>query len=436
MWLQRFPCRSRLLAMRCSQNSPVDPRGQDRIKRRVTEKNILWCVEMSLRVAFFTDSYLPYNSGVVHSIEILRRGITSLGHRVFVFAPRYPNCSGAEGDYFRFAAVPSPTNRDYYLALPFLRQLKEIVRQIRPHVIHTHHPFSMGWMGLRCAKTLDIPLVYTCHTLYEYYSHYLPIPRPLATRIIRKVYVNYGNKCDVIITPSGVTRDYLRQLDVTVPIEVIPTGVSEEDFAALQKGWLRKRYNIKPGEKVLLCVGRLGKEKNIQLVLECFALVSRIVPEVRLVLVGKGPLEKELARLAGELGVGEKVFFTGLLPQRDVIKCYQDADVFVFASVSETQGLVITEAKSAGLPVVAVKANGVSEMVQDGGDGFLTGPLPDQMAKKIILLLQNEELRRKMARNARSNAAKLSAGGFAAAVMQVYLSVLQAGRPAGDRVFR
>lgn len=378
---------------------------------------------MGLRIAVITDCYLPYNSGVVHSIQTLNEEISSLGHEVFLFAPRYPNCA-KEKKVFRFASLPSPTNPDYYLAIPFSRHLRTVLKKIKPHIIHVHHPFPMGWMGAQNARQLGLPLVYTCHTFYEHYSHYLPIPQNVAKLLIRKIYLNFCNRCDIVITPTAAAKNYLKRLGVVTPLKVIPTGINIEKFTIKEPGWLRKRYGIKAREKILLCVGRLGREKNIAFVLECFAAVSRDFPEARLVLVGKGPQERELKEMAKNLGLTEKVTFTGLLPQDEVIKCYHEADIFVFASVSETQGLVIPEAKSAGLPVVAVDANGVSEMVEEGVDGFLTPLSKEAFINKIRLLLQNENLRKKMAENARQNSKRLSSRNYALKLLEIYSSLI------------
>jgi len=384
---------------------------------------------MSLKIVTFTDSYLPYNSGVVHSIEILTEELSSWGHKILLCAPRYPNCI-EDSNIFRITSVPSPTDRDYYLALPFSGRLNAILKTISPDIIHVHHPFGLGWMGKKIARRLGIPVVYTCHTFYEFYNHYVPINASLANLIIRKVYKNFCNQCDAVIAPTAITRDYLKQLGVIKPIYVIPTGIKTEKFMIGEKGWLRKRYGIAPEEKVLLCVGRLGKEKNMSFIIKCFAAVNKEFPKTKLVMVGKGPQERELEFLARDLGVREKVIFTGLLPKEEVIKCYRGSHLFVFASVSETQGLVVSEAKSAGLPVIAVKANGVSEMVNDGIDGFLTEASKETFLEKIRLLLQNDALRQQMARKARQNSKMLSSKNYAYKVLKVY-SALVSGIKAG-----
>lgn len=378
---------------------------------------------MGFRIACFTDSYAPYNSGVVHSIQTLNRELLSMGHEIFVFAPAYPDCRTEEMPVYRFTSIPAPTNRDYFLAFPFSRRIRETLHKIQPDIIHVHHPFGLGWTGVYQAKQLGIPLVYTCHTLYEYYCHYLPLPRYLARPLIRKSCAIFGNLCTEIITPTVSTRDYLLKLGINRPVRVIPSGIAVDEYMQGDPGWLRRRYEIKTEEKVLLSVGRLGPEKNTVFLLQCFAGLAKRFPAARLVLVGKGPREKELVKLAAGMGVGNRVIFTGPLSKKEVIDCYHGADIFVFASISETQGLVIPEAMAAGLPVVAVRANGVAEMVRHGVDGYLTELHAGDFTGRIERLMLSEAERKKMGYNAHLNARLLSARNYAQNVLQIYSSL-------------
>lgn len=375
---------------------------------------------MGFRIACVTDCYTPYKSGVVHSILTLNRELLSMGHEVAVFAPAYPDSPVNEPGVYRFSSIPAPTNRDYYLAIPFSRRLRDTLYRMEPDIIHIHHPFGLGWAGVYHAGRLGIPLVYTCHTLYEYYSHYLPLPRPVALPLIRKTCAALANQCSGIITPTAATRNYLLDMGVQKPIRVIPTGIDERELTGGDPGWLGQRYGIKPGEKVVLSVGRLGPEKNTAFLVRCFAGLARKFPEARLVLVGTGPGEKELRELAADLGVGDRVVFTGLLGKKEVVHCYHGADIFALASISETQGLVIPEAMTAGLPVVAVRANGAAEMVRHGVDGYLTGLNEGEFTGRMVELLASEARRKKKGRRARLNARQLTARRYAEKVLEIY----------------
>lgn len=376
-----------------------------------------------MKIGIFTDSYLPYTSGVVRSIQTFTEELSSHGHEVFIFAPSYRN-SHEESKVFRFASIPSPTNRDFTLAVPFSLRLKPTIQRLNLDLIHVHSPFLLGRVGARYARRLGIPLVFTFHTLYDQYVHYVPFARSFTKELAQRISRDFCNQCDLVLVPTGVIGDYLRGIGVRTPVSKVPTGIKVVEFQSGDREWLRKRFTIAPRDRVLIFVGRLGQEKNIGFLLESFFLVNREINDTTLVLVGGGPEEEELKNKAAELGIGERVVFTGTLPPRDVINCYAGSDLFVFSSVTETQGIVITEAKAAGLPVVAVGAYGVSEMVEGGTDGYLTDPDPVQFASKVCHILNNETLREEMSRRARLNAEKFSSANCTAKLVDCYLELL------------
>ena len=207
-------------------------------------------------------------------------------------------------------------------------------------------------------------------------------------------------------------------------IQVIPTGIKLNDFHKEQKDWLQKKFNLHPGCRVLMSVGRLGKEKNFGFIIQSFKHITESFPAIRLVMVGDGPEKEALAKQCRDLGIADRVIFTGTLTGEETALAYNSAHIFVFASVTETQGLVVGEAKSAGLPVVAVRAFGVSEMVEDGVDGFLTDLDRDQFINRVKLLLEDEELRRTMGKTAALNAEKISAQNCTNRLLNSYFEVL------------
>ncbi|OPX92905.1 MAG: Alpha-monoglucosyldiacylglycerol synthase [Pelotomaculum sp. PtaB.Bin104] len=377
-----------------------------------------------MKIGIFTDSYLPYTSGVVRSIQTFSEELTSNGHEIFIFAPSYRDCR-KENRVFRFSSIPSPTNRDFTLAMPFSIKFKPTIKKLNLDLIHVHSPFLLGRLGARYARRLGIPLVFTFHTLYDQYVHYVPFAQSLTKDLAQRISRGFCNHCDLVIVPTTAVEDYLRKIGVSASIRVVPTGIKVMNYQSGDQNWLRRRFNLPEGEKILLFVGRLGQEKNINFLMECFAKINEEMRNTRLVLVGGGPEEEELKNKATELGVAEQVTFTGVLPPTDVVNCYAGADIFVFSSVSETQGIVIGEAKAAGLPVVAVAAFGVSEMVDDGIDGFLTELEPVQFIEKIILLLNNDDLYQRMSRNARENAENLSTANCTAKLINCYSQAIE-----------
>lgn len=380
---------------------------------------------MGLKIGIFTDSYRPYTSGVVRSIETFSEELQAQGHETYIFAPDYPKCEGNEHGVFRFSSIPAPTNSDFTLALPISFRLRPLLKKLDLDIIHVHSPFMLGRLGARWAKKLNLPLVFTFHTLYDQYVHYVPFGQNLTREITRKFCTDFCNNCDLVIVPTGVITGHLKSWGVASQIRVIPTGINLQNFRKDQKDWLQKKFNIDPANRIIMSVGRLGKEKNFSFIINSFKRIVNLFPDTRLILVGNGPEKEALVKQCINLGIADKVIFTGTLTGDETALAYNSAHIFAFASVTETQGLVIGEAKTAGLPVVAVRAFGVSEMVEDGIDGFLTDLNMDLFTDKIIYLLNNENVLRSMGRKAAINAEKISAHNCTNRLLDSYFGIMR-----------
>ena len=379
-----------------------------------------------MKIGFFTDSFRPYTSGVVRSIELFTREFTTRAHEVYVFGPDYPllHCPQEE-KVFRFVSIPAPTMPDFALPIPISANLGPTIRRIGLDIIHAHSPFLLGRLGARAARRYRLPLVFTFHTMYDQYVHYLPLAETATRRLVRNVSRDFCNKyCSLVVAPSQVVENYLNYIGVEAEIETIPTGIDLDEFKGADPGWLKRNYLIEKEDRVLLFVGRLSKEKNVNFLINAVARVAQSIPNIHLVLVGKGPLVAHLQAMIGAGGLEGKVTFTGMLPRNKVIHCYAGADLFVFPSVTETQGLVIGEAKTQGLPVVAVKGFGSAEMVRHMEDGLLTDLSVSSFAEAIIKLLQSDELYRYMSREAFQNAALYSSSHFAEQMLAGYNRLL------------
>lgn len=383
-----------------------------------------------MNIGFFTDSYRPYTSGVVRSIETFTKELKKLGHQVYIFAPHYKDCEKEPG-VFRYLSVPSPTNQEFALAIPISLRARPLVRKLKLDIIHVHSPFLMGRLGAHIARSERIPLVYTYHTLYDKYVHYVPFAQELSSKLVQKIATDFSNRCDLVIVPTSVIGDLIRQNGVRAPIVNIPTGIEIDDYQYGDPTWLRQTYRIPEHHRILLFVGRIGQEKNIEFLIRAFNLVQQKLPDTTLVLVGGGPQEHELKELVVSLGLQDKVIFTGTLDKKLVINCYLGADLFVFASVTETQGLVIGEAKAAGLPVVAVDAYGVKEMVTHGRSGFLCRLNEQEFISRIITLLEDRDLYDRMSAAALEEAQLITAEACAKRLVQAYQSVLRANKVVG-----
>lgn len=361
-----------------------------------------------MKIGFFADSYRPYVSGVVRSMDSFRAELQELGHQVYIFAPQYPHAQPEEG-VFRFLSVPAPTNREFSLPIPLSFQMTERISQLGLDLLHVHSPFLLGGLGAVLALRTGLPLVFTHHTLYDQYVHYVPLAQNLSRWAVQKYTTDYCNHCDLVIAPSTVIADTLRKRGVITPIEVIPTGIDLQEFEHLPvEDWLKENYGIPDEQNVLLNVGRMSPEKNIPFLLRAFAQVYKEYPNTTLVLVGSGPSLEEYQTLSRALGIEQTVIFTGGLDRGPLINCYRRADIFVFSSLTETQGIVLAEAKAGATPVVAIDANGVRDSVINDEDGFLTPNDLDYFCAKIRLLLDDPGLRRTMGQKARENAQQMS----------------------------
>lgn len=378
-----------------------------------------------MKIGIYTDSFKPYTSGVVTSICTFKEELENLGHQIYIFAPSYPEYNEIEDGVYRYYSLPSPTNPDYTLAIPIYPGMNSLLKRLNLDIIHVHSPFTMGRVGLHYARRYDIPIVFTYHTLYDQYVHYVPVAQDLARDVTIKYSKNFCNQCDHIIVPSREVETILTELNIKTPRSVIPTGVSIEKFSHGDSQWLRKNYNIPEKNRILLFVGRLTKEKNLDFLLDAFKEIHQQAPDTSLVITAQGPMEGELKQQALRLGLNLKqdVIFTGALPFDTLVNVYYSADLFVFSSVTETQGLVLIEAMAAGLPVVAVRAYGVQDMVDDGVNGYLTSQSIPEFSQAVCGLLDDKETYQSFSKNALLKADTLSSHNMTRKLEELYLQL-------------
>lgn len=386
-----------------------------------------------MRLGIFTDSYRPYFSGVIRSLELLRSELHRMGHKSYVFAPDYRDTS-PEPDVFRFRSVRAITFPSYNIAIPISPFLGRRVKNLNLDIIHAHSPFLLGPAGARWAKRLDLPLVFTHHTLYDQYLHYAPMGELMWKGILDKVVKDFCHRSDVVIAPSSGLAKLLRRRGIDSRIEVIPTGISLEQFAPPEEMRIgREQLGIPQAAPLVITVGRLGAEKNPHLLLEAFLRLTRRHPEAHLLVVGDGPLKGELKQWVQAHGLGDQVVFTGSVPPDQVTQLYYLSDLFVLASQSETQGLVVVEAKACGLPVVSLRNLSSDDLIYTSPhpreDGIiLDEACPEALALAVSGLLENEARCNKMSANAKRNAPQFSSTAWARRMEDLYLELIDSRR--------
>jgi 1,2-diacylglycerol 3-alpha-glucosyltransferase len=354
-----------------------------------------------MRVALFTNNYLPFRGGVTTAVETLRQGLHGLGHEAWVFAPAPCAPFADPSGVFRYPSVSAPTYPGFAVPLPVSWTLARTARRLAPDVVHAQHPFLLGPTARRLARRLGRPLVFTYHTRYEKYSHYVPLPERVVAALAVRLSCRFAASADLVVAPSACIADTLAARGVPAPVAVVPTGVALQRFRPGDHRAARERIGLPAGVPICLYVGRLDREKSVERVLDAFALIADALPDARLVLVGQGSHAAALARRAREGPAAARIRFVGGRDPAELPPYYQAADLFLFASETETQGLVLAEAHACGLPAVAVRASGVEEVVRDGETGVLTKADAAEMADAAISLLLDPDRRRAMGEAAR-----------------------------------
>lgn len=361
-----------------------------------------------IRVLMISDVYFPRVNGVSTSIATFRRALSACDVDVRLIAPRY----GDEADVPGIVRVPGrrlpfdPEDR-----LMRLRAMDEAVRREAADcdLVHIQTPFAAHRYGLRSARACGRPVLLTYHTFFEeYLHHYAPfLPATALRGLARRVSRTQCNAVDTVVVPSTAMRDRLAGYGVRTPMEILPTGIPVQDFAGGDGLHFRRLYDIPEHAPMALYIGRVAHEKNIAFLLEVAALMKAQRPDFVLVLAGEGPATPSLQRQVLRKGLAGTVRFVGYLERRRRLPaCYAAADVFVFASRTETQGLVLLEAMAAGLPVVALAAMGTTDILASERGARIAPDSPAGFAAVVEDVIANGRLRKQLAAEARAHAAE------------------------------
>jgi glycosyltransferase involved in cell wall biosynthesis len=420
----------------CIERNPGWPEA-GRHNAEVTQK------DHPLRVAIFGESYLPYLSGVTVSTETLARGLGALGHEVLLAVPRpapgvAPGTAGAPGPDPEVAWLPSfhapPAPPGYRMPVPTVSSALRRVMAFRPDVVHANSPFTSGLMARAVARRSDAPLVFTHHTRFADYGHYLGPLAAVSGRASAAWLAAWWAGCAAIIAPSEALAGEIRAAlprRRTPLVRTIPTGIDVAAIAALPEGHPRRLAGWEPGiDVVVVSLGRVAPEKSVTVLVDAFALAARHRPRLRFLLVGGGPAEADVMARAEAAGLGGRVHVTGRLPRDEALGLVKACDIFAFASQTETQGLVLAEALAAGVPVAAVEGPGVSETVRPGTDGIVVAAEPAEgrvrrLADAIATLAGDRRLRERVATRAREGAHRFDARARVADVAALYAEVLE-----------
>lgn len=387
--------------------------------------------QKELSVVMFTNNYLPFIGGVPISIQRLSSGLRNLGHDVHIFAPTYPDPSPNDEaeQVYRCPRLFHANLSGFIITNLFSSKISHTFKALECDLVHIHHPFWLGVKGLHLARRRHLPIILTYHTRLERYMHYLPIPgMPLKHLLAHLRIKHVANHCDAIITPTPSTEEYLRNLGVRALIETIPTGIKLEAYSQWsdEEVLAVRRTYANDDQLLLISVARLAEEKNLDFLLAALAKTKALVPpsHFKCILVGDGPEREHLERQVDLLGLQDTIVFTGNLPPSEVAKAYRAADLFVFASTSETQGMVLVEAMAGGCPVVAVRASGVHDVLENGYNGLMVAESTESWANAVRSLLMDPQRLAKLSENSMLFAQTYSVENIAKKVEALYQRVV------------
>jgi len=382
-----------------------------------------------MNIGFFTECWDPQINGVMTSMKNLQDELIRRNNEIYIFAPRYKGYHDKDPHVFRQFAVTYIFQPEFKFAGMLRHKALRFAGSKKLDIIHSHTEFSLGIIGGGIARQLGLPFVMTFHTFWKYYSHYFMwdlLPKNLFRFILKTLY----KSADYFIAPSQKVKSYLEnEMQVRVPIRIIPTGLKLNHFSDFvitprKKQEFRHKYGISRDDTVMLFVGRVGKEKSIDVLIRGLPELKKKYPRIKLLVVGDGPGSASLKNLAIKTGVGDSVIFTGYIPWEQIPIVYKSSDLFTLASVSETQGLVTVEALASGLPVVVKDDPANLDIIERGKYGLIFKRDQD-FSRMVDHLLSRPRLCRSLRETALSGAMKYSLQEFGKRVIEYYNWILK-----------
>jgi len=377
-----------------------------------------------MNIAIFSECYRPTRNGVVVSVDTFARGLRARGHRVDLFVPRFPGYPVAHPHVYRFPSIRVPHVPDSPVALPYWPQVYAAFDRLNADLVHAQSIFVMSRLGAYLARRNNLPLVATYHTLVAEYSHYVPLPSVATKALLVMLSRRFCNACQVVIVPTRSVGDVLRSYGVRSPLVPLATGIDVESFSGGDGTRVRERHHLPSSAKVLLFVGRIAREKNLDFLFQVTRHLLARDPDIRLLLVGPGPYLPLAAAYVRRLGLERHVVFAGSQPRSALKHYYAAADLFVFPSLTDTQGLVLVEAMAAGLPCIAAQATGACDVLEGGRYGLLCPAAERDFVAAVESLLVSPEKRAEYAQAGRQRARAFSREATVAKLEALYRDVI------------
>lgn len=390
----------------------------------------------TMKILFVSDVYFPRVNGVSTSIATFRQNLQALGHTVDLIAPEYPTPSAHEAGITRVPSRQLPYDpEDRLMRYGWVMAKLEQWRDAQYDIIHIQTPFVAHYLGVKLARLLGIACVETYHTFFEeYLHHYVPlVPRALTRFVAQRFSRHQGNSLDGMVVPSHPMLQVLQRYGISTPTEVIPTGMELERFVPGDGAAFRQQHAMAPDRPVLLFLGRVAHEKNIGFLLQVVDRVRHQRPEVLFLIAGEGPARHSLEHDVKHRGLGAHVKFIGYMERTTALNnCYRAADIFIFASRTETQGLVLLEAMAQGTPVISTAELGTRDVLREGAGVWIAQEDVSDFADKVVRLLADPSARQELGHAGRDYALGWSAERQAQRLLHFYRAVLNPSKSAFD----
>lgn len=379
-----------------------------------------------MKIVMATNTYKPITGGLEKSVSIFSAEYQRRGHQVLIVAPGHKNAPKDEKNVFRVPAIQSFNGTDFSVELPIHFNLLKALDKFKPDIVHAHHPFLVGDTALRIAQKYQIPLVFTHHTLYEEYLHYVPLKAKALKKFVISLAAEYANLSDYVFVPSQSIFDLTEARGVRTKKEIIPTGIYVDQFIKGSRRQFRQKFKIKKDVFLAGTVGRVAPEKNIDFLTDAVIDFLKKNNKAEFLVVGGGDSLGLIKNKFKKENLLKRLHCAGTLSGRELVDAYHALDVFTFASHSETQGLVLIEAMAAAVPIVAVDAPGVREVVDEKINGrLLKEDNQDKFSRALDWVFNlPKERKKKLKEAARAKAEKFSLFDFTERALEIYQELI------------
>lgn len=382
-----------------------------------------------MRIGMMVDAYKPRVSGVTNYVALNKHALENAGHEVYVFTFGDLEYQDDEPRVIRSPALPL-ADTGFYLSLRHKTKHKKLLQTM--DVVHVHHPFLSGRLALNYCRSAKIPVVFTNHSRYDVMAQaYIPMMSDEMSHSLLQAYLPaFCEAVDLVVSPSAGMVKILRDLDIKAHIEVIPNGVDLRQFHNA-KPFPRSQFGFKDQDVLLVYAGRIAPEKNISFLLQSFAGIAQLIPNVYLLIVGGGKkqFEEELQSLISQLGITNRVHHTGMTAYEDIPSYLAMGNIFVTTSVSETFGMTTVEAMGVGLPVMGIHSPGTSDIVEDGKTGFLSTEDLAAFTAKLTYLCLYPNLRKAMGDAAREASQQYDIERTTKILLGHYIRLMESTKP-------